>query len=188
MPALNIPKHTMKSIVDMWTMKYSFKSPDGKMYVQKDGIAMRSSLAVLFAKAFINGTRGISINAKKNLDKHNKYCRYIDDLLVCSKCMAELTNLRHSFQNKSWLSFTLELSNTKKMPLLDVMVDISDGELETSVSWHKLTEYMFEWKEWVHRPSLCVYSYLFTSSEHIIGRPYRTTAAENCTIKSASSK
>ena len=46
--------------------------------------------------------------------------------------MAELTHLIDSLQNESRLSFTIELSNNNKIPFLDVLVDISNEELETS--------------------------------------------------------
>ena len=111
-------------------MECSFRRPDEKTYVEKDGVAMGSPLGVLFAEAFM---AHVESTVMQNLEKSKIYCRYIDDIFVCSKGMAELTNLRVSFQKEFGLSFTIELSNTNKMLFLDVLVNISNGELKTSV-------------------------------------------------------
>ena len=129
-PALKIPKTIMKSLLEICTMECSFRSPEGKMYVQRDGVAMGSPLGVLFAEAFMADVESDVIG---NIGKPQIYCRYIDDIFVCSRDIAELTQLKNALQEKSGLTFTTELSNDNKIPFLDVLVDASGGDLITSV-------------------------------------------------------
>ena len=76
---LKLPRNILKRMLEICTAEAPFRCPQGKLYVQKDGVAMGSPLGVLFAEAFMAHIEATVITP------HNKpkiYCRYIDDIFI----------------------------------------------------------------------------------------------------------
>ena len=131
LPPPSIPKHIMEEMLKICTTEAPFRCPEGKLYVQHDGIAMGSPLGVLFAQAFMSAVEELTF---KNGDvKPQLYCRYIDDIFVCTHSSELLEKLRLRLQEISGLNFTVEMNTGGKLPFLDVLVDSTSGEFVTSV-------------------------------------------------------
>ncbi|XP_076045664.1 uncharacterized protein LOC143027903 [Oratosquilla oratoria] len=92
---------------------------------------MGSPLGVLFAQAFMPAVEE-AVFQDDNI-KPQLYCRYIDDIFVCTQSNVLLENLRLHLQEESGLSFTIELNKDGILPFLDVLVDSSSREFATSV-------------------------------------------------------
>ena len=105
---------------------------DGKLYRQKDGLAMGSPLAPTLSNLFM----GV-LECKHLKSKHSKnvkfYRRFVDDLAL----IFENENDIVSFFNyaNSWhpnIKFTKEIGQ-KNIPFLDINIDITNNELTTDV-------------------------------------------------------
>ena len=132
-----IPTEPLRKLLELCTRKAPFKSPNGKLYVQIEGVAMGSPLGPTFANFYMGELeRNIFENVTEKL---LTYVRYVDDILVLVNCEDELVHLRKVFQETSVLNFTYELGVNGKMPFLDVQVDKNSTNFRTSV-YHKPTD------------------------------------------------
>ena len=80
----------MEELLLICTSKAPFRCPQGKLYVQHDGIAMGSPLGVLFANAFMSAIEEVF---RDNDLVPQIYCRYIDDLFVCARSQNQIEEL-----------------------------------------------------------------------------------------------
>ena len=118
------------------TTEAPFRSPDGSLYLQTDGVAMGSPLGVLFANAYMAKVEDDVISS---LDPPpHIYRRYVDDMFVEVGDENDLEQLRLKFEDRSLLHFTKEVGIGNKLPFLDVEVKIADGQHQLSVH-RKLT-------------------------------------------------
>ena len=131
LPPPSIPKSVMKEMLTICTTEVPFRCPEGKLYVQQDGIAMGSPLGVLFAQAFMSAVEDLAFQDGDVIP--NLYCRYIDDIFVCSQSEERLDKLRSSLQEISSLKFSVELNVNGTLPFLDVLVDSTADSFATSV-------------------------------------------------------
>ena len=60
------------------------------------------------------------------------YCRYVDEIFMLFENGSQFDDLRSKFENNSVLKFTTELNVNEKLPFLDMLLDNSKIELETS--------------------------------------------------------
>ena len=127
-----IPEHVMKPMLRLCTKKAPFRSPDGSLYYQTDGIAMGSPLGVLFAQAYMAHVEHTVLTCE-DVKKPTMYCRYIDDILVDVDDHDHLTDLKKKLEETSGLDFTTEISEGGKINYLDVFLDGSHRTYETSV-------------------------------------------------------
>ena len=131
LPPPKMPKGIMKELLLACTTEAPFRCPEGKLYVQKDGIAMGSPLGVLFAQAFMAYVENEALNNQSV--KPLLYCRYIDDIFVCVDNLHLLEELRYSLQSISGLNFSVELNSNNTLPFLDVLVEAAHDDFVTSV-------------------------------------------------------
>ena len=113
------------------TTEAPFRSPDGNLYLQTDGVAMGSPLGVLFANAYMAKVEGDVISSLN--EAPHIYRRFVDDIFVEVRNEGDLEQLRLKLEHLSVLHFTSELGVGNKLPFLDVEVDISDGQHQLSV-------------------------------------------------------
>ena len=119
-PKIDIPKTLLKSLLELCTKEAPFVAPDGRMYKQVDGVAMGSPLGVLFANFFMGR---VERDAFSTSQKPTIYARYVDDIFVLAKDVAEVQQLQQHLQEISGLHFTVELSSEGRLPFLDVLVN-----------------------------------------------------------------
>ncbi|XP_076056175.1 uncharacterized protein LOC143034116 [Oratosquilla oratoria] len=74
------------------TKEVPFRCPEGKLYMQTDGVSMGSPLGVLFAQAFMAEVEQ-RVFQISDMTPHI-YCRYIDDIFVSTKSTKDLELLR----------------------------------------------------------------------------------------------
>ena len=123
-----IPKHTLRELLLICTTEVPFKDMDGNMYIQCDGVSMGSPLGPTFANFFM---AEVENRALSNIQV-SLYCRYIDDIfLICNADSLKL--LQTEMMTISGMNFTFERSVNNKLPFLNVLVDVTDGQVRTSV-------------------------------------------------------
>ena len=130
-PAPRLPCGILKGLLEICTKDTPFRSPEGKLFRQIDGVAMGSPLGVLFAEAYMSHIEAIALGSMEI--KPFIYCRYIDDIFVDITDERHLTELKTSLETNSVLNFTSELSTNNKIPFLDVSVNSTTGKFLTSV-------------------------------------------------------
>ena len=129
MDAPEMPEATMKAMLRLCTKEAPFKSPQGDMYLQGDGIAMGSPLGVLFAQAYMAAVEETVLA----VSKPSVYARYVDDIYVDIESEDALIELKRRLEQESGLTFTLESSVNNKINFLDVAVDSSGPQTKTDV-------------------------------------------------------
>ena len=103
----------------------------GKLYVQKDGVAMGSPLGPLFANFYMAHVENLVLNDPEIAPA--TYVRYVDDVFVDVRGQAHLLSLIAQFEANSVLHFTYEMSINGTLPFLDVLVESRDGRYVTDV-------------------------------------------------------
>lgn len=131
LPPLRVPRNILREMLKACTTEAPFRSPEGKMYLQQDGVAMGSPLGVLFAQAFMANVEEMTL--QDTATKPYIYCRYIDDIFVCIRDTAALEDLKTRMQEYSGLRFTVELNERGKLPFLDVNVDATSDVFSLDV-------------------------------------------------------
>lgn len=126
-----MPQDIMKQLLKICTTETPFTSPDGKIYLQCDGVSMGSSLGPLFANFYMSF---IENNILPVLDNPPFiYTRYVDDIFLVIKNTSTLEEIKHKFEEFSVLKFTYELESKKSLNFLDVKVIRTNSGLETTV-------------------------------------------------------
>ena len=118
------------------TTEVPFRSPDGSLYVQIDGVAKRSPLGILFANAYMAKIEDDVISSL-NFPPHI-YRRFVDDIFVEVRDEDDLEQLRLKLDESSVLNFTSESGTGNRLPFLDVEVKMSEGQHQLRV-YRKLT-------------------------------------------------
>ena len=130
-PSLPIPEDCLRRLLKLCTMSAPFITHKGEMYTQIDGVAMGSSLGVLFADFYMGV---IEERVFSNQPKPDIYCRYVDDTFVKTDSPEKVEELRRCFEESSALRFTSESSDNGHLPFLDVKVSQgSDNKFSTEV-------------------------------------------------------
>ena len=130
-PALS--EKIMEKMLQACTSKALFRDPNGNLYRQKEGIAMGSPLGVLFANAYMNEIEDRVFNSSDFTVRPHIYKRYVDDIYLEVANEGDLNKLKEEMESKSILKFTYEIGTDKKLPFLDVCVNISDGHHDLQV-------------------------------------------------------
>ena len=120
----DIPEHIMCAMLRLCTTRAPFRCPQGKLYYQKEGVAMGSPLGVLFAQAFMADVED-HVLADESVRPY-MYHRYVDDILLDIKDDAALDSLKCNLQEFSGLTFTVEKSVEDRINYLDVHIDASE--------------------------------------------------------------
>lgn len=133
--APNFPQKILKEMLLLCTKEAPFRTPDGRIYLQIDGVAMGSPLGPTFANFYMGHLEKLVF---EQMEKPSIYTRYVDDIFLQVNSEGDLIHLKEVFEKNSVLKFTYEMSMNKKLPFLDVMVTSDNGKFSTSV-YHKPT-------------------------------------------------
>ena len=169
-PPPKIPSNILKELLEICTKEAPFKSPEGKLYLQIEGVAMGSPLGPTFAN-FYMGDLEKRILTNTN-SKPSIYARYVDDIFTQVQDEAQLTNLKQEFQDNSVLNFTNEVNVENKLPFLDILVDTSNNNFHTSV-YHKPTDH----GKCLNAHSECVEKYKNSVINNYLTRAYKVTSS-----------
>ncbi|XP_068233348.1 uncharacterized protein [Palaemon carinicauda] len=104
---LNIPEQALRTLLAICTKRTPFTTHRGHVYLQKNAVAMVSSLGVLFANFYMGV---VEERVFSQLECPLAYFRYIDDTFVKATSTQAFENLRRTFEDNSILHFTLENS------------------------------------------------------------------------------
>ena len=130
-PPPNIPRPILEKLLRACTCEAPFKTPDGRLYLQTDGVAMGSPLGVTFANFYMCDVENRVLLNQDNIPKI--YCRYVDDIFVVVRDEAHLIHIKTEMERHSVLNFTYELSVNNKIPFLDIVVEGQTDKYVTSV-------------------------------------------------------
>ena len=61
------------------------------------------------------------------------YGRYIDDIFITTRSTDDVNRLKEAFKNNSVLNFTIENSQQKTLPFLDILISQKDNKFNTEV-------------------------------------------------------
>ena len=126
-----IPKNLLRELLILCTSNAPFRHINGKLFYQKEGIAMGSPLGPTFANFYMGHIENKVLN-DLNI-KPAVYTRYVDDVFVMVENENKLLELKKKFEDASILKFTYEISKNNKIPFLDVNVQILKNKFVTSV-------------------------------------------------------
>ncbi|XP_068200698.1 uncharacterized protein [Palaemon carinicauda] len=127
---LNIPEEALRTLLETCTKKAPFTTHRGHMYIQKDSVAMGSPLDVLVANFYTGVVEERVFSQIRNPDV---YVRYIDDTFVIAPSTQGIEALRRTFEECSFLKFTVEHSNDGQLPFLDVLISPNPTRFDRSV-------------------------------------------------------
>ena len=165
-PPPKIPPTLLRQLLQLCTKQLPFKSPQGCMYLQIEGIAMGSPLGPLFANMYMSYLEN-TIFSNHNSRPH-LYARYMDDIFIQTENINELLNIKKLFEQNSVLKFTHELSNNNKLAFLDTLIDISSNSFHTSV-YHKPTD----GGQCLNAESECTDKYKNSVIQNFLNRAYK---------------
>ena len=168
LPPPKIPKEILKQMLELCTKEAPFRSPDGNLYLQIEGVAMGSPLGPTFANFYMGHLEEQIFENGNN--KPSIYARYVDDIFVQVNSVDQLIELKEKFQRNSVLNFTYELHVDNKLPFLDVMVTSTNTKFDTKV-YHKPTNY----GTCLNANSECVDKYKDSVVVNYLNRAYRVT-------------
>jgi hypothetical protein len=125
-----IPKEVLRKLLLLCTTEVPFYNIDGKMWLQVDGVTMGSPLGPTFANFFMSEVENRALD---NITARPViYARYIDDMfLLCSEYTLE--TLKNEMILISGLNFTFESGVNRKLPFLNVLVEVQDERFKTLV-------------------------------------------------------
>ena len=126
-----IPELILRELLSICTKEMPFKTPDGSLYKQTDGVAMGSPLGPLFAN-FYMGDLETNVFNSSNVKPHI-YARYVDDIFIQVENDKQISDLKLEFEKRSVLKFTIEKNVQNKIPFLDVNIDTSNNTFKTTV-------------------------------------------------------
>ena len=171
MPPLNIPQNILEDLLRACTTKAIFRSPEGKLYNQINGIAMGSPLGPTFANFYMGNLEN---KISSELDNKPKiYCRYVDDIFILVRDKNEIISLKTKMEENSVLKFTCEIGNSK-IPFLDVDVSANGDKFITKV-YKKPTD-----KGWcLNGKSECPDRYKISVIRTYIRRAYKISSSED---------
>ena len=81
LPPPNIDRNQLSQLLLACTTKCPFSLINGLLYLQKDGVAMGSSLGVTFANFYMCHIENSILDTEPEF-KPTTYCRYIEDIFI----------------------------------------------------------------------------------------------------------
>ena len=106
LPPPKLPRAVLEKLLHACTTECPFRGPDGKLYVQKEGVAMGSPLGPLFANFYMCFIENNTLNEASPAP--TTYCRYVDDIFVEVQDDEHLLRVLASFEANSVLRYTSE--------------------------------------------------------------------------------
>ena len=131
LPPLPMPSGLLKEMLGACTREAPFRSPEGRLYLQVDGVAMGSPLGVLFAESYMSFVETEALAGMA--EKPYIYSRYLDDIFVDIKDEPSLMHLKEELERHSVLTFTTEVGENNTLAFLDIDISAPSGQFNTSV-------------------------------------------------------
>ena len=128
---LALSPEILKNLLIACTKDSPFRGPDGKLYTQKDGIAMGSPLGPLFANFYMAHVEEKTFGSPEITP--TMYCRYVDDAFIEVRDQAHLLTVITELEKNSVLKFTYEKPHDNCLAFLDVIVEATPERYITSV-------------------------------------------------------
>ena len=169
-PPPKIPSEILRQLLELCTKEAPFRCPEGKLYLQIEGVAMGSPLGPTFANFYMG-----DLEKRVFEDPEQKpviYARYVDDIFVQIESEAKLIALKQLFQSNSALNFTYELNVNNKLPFLDILVDTNNNTFHTTV-YHKPTDH----GKCLNANSECVSKYKNSVITNYLNRAYKVSSS-----------
>ena len=121
----------LKDLLIACTKDSPFRGPEGKLYTQKDGVAMGSPLGPLFASFYMAYVENKTFSKREISPK--TYCRYVDDVFLEVRDENHLLAIIAELEKNSVLRFTYEKHRDNCLAFLDVIVKATPDRYITSV-------------------------------------------------------
>jgi hypothetical protein len=131
-PPRQISKVIMKKLLIICTTKTPFRSPDGQLYQQINGVSMGTPLGPTFANYYMCNLENTVFANNPSL-KPPTYCRYVDDIFMVLDNFHQLTTIKTAFETCSVLNFTFEIESMKQIPFLDTLITRNNQIVTTSI-------------------------------------------------------
>jgi len=128
----DISADILRQLLRICTTRTPFRSVDGDLYVQRDGVSMGSALGPCFADFYMCQLENRVFDECPNL-KPTVYARYVDDCFLLVRDLETVDSIRSKFISMSVLNFTFELEKSRQLPFLDILVNRSSNSFNTSV-------------------------------------------------------
>ena len=161
-----ITPESLRQLLMICTTKTPFKSPDGSIYQQTDGVSMGTPLGPLISNWYMCSLENKTFNDNYAL-KPPIYCRYMDDIILVLDNISQLFNLKKAFTDNSVLNFTHEIEYSKKISFLDTLVTRTTKNLKTTV-YRKATNT----GECLNYSSICPQRYKTAVIKNFLHRAY----------------
>ena len=129
-PPPNLPKETLKKLLEICTKESPFKHIDGTIYKQKDGVAMGSPLGCIFANYYMTNIEENVLASATN--EPTLYARYVPDIILVVNSEDRITDLFRKMKNVSVRKFTYEIGYDK-LQFLYVSIKTNNDHFQTSV-------------------------------------------------------
>ena len=104
------------------------------IYVQIDGVSMRSVLASIFSNFYMSDLENKTFTI---IRKPSIYLRYVNDILILVNDINEINIQPDTFQKYSVLNFTHEPYKNNKIYFLDVLIDTNNNYNNFTTSTYK---------------------------------------------------
>ena len=116
-PSRDMPQEILKSLLQLCTKESPFKTPEGTLYKQIEGVTMGSPLGSTFANFYMGHLKN-AIFENSNI-KSTLYARYVDNIFLEVDSEEQLIKIKEAMESRSVLKITYELRLNKKLPFLD---------------------------------------------------------------------
>ena len=165
-PPPQISQNLLRQFLYLCTKVLPFRSPNGKMYMQINGVAMGSPLGPLFTKFYMADLENNVFSDSVN--KPHIYARYVDDMFINTDDEHKLEEIKLAFTANSDLNFTTENSTNNRLAFLDTLIDNSQNTFSTTV-YHKPTDL----GQCLNANSDCTDKYKNSVIKNYLNRAYR---------------
>ena len=128
---LALSPEILRNLLVACTKDSPFRGPDGKLYTQKDGVAMGSALGPLFANFYMAHVEEATFSIPDL--KPTTYCRYVDYAFLEVRDREHLLAIISALEKNSVLKFTYENQQDNTLAFLDVFVQTTPDKYVTSV-------------------------------------------------------
>ena len=115
-----------------YTTEAPFRSPDEKLFLQTEGVAVHGfTLGPTFANFYMGNLEEFVL--ANNDIKSSIYCRYGEDILNVVRNETHLLQLKQQLESSSVLNFTYETSVNGKMSFLDANIKSDNGKFVSDI-------------------------------------------------------
>ena len=124
LPPLKINPNRLRKILLTCTTEVPFHDHLGNIYVQTDGVTMRSVLGSIFINFYVSNLENKIFSS---IRKPIRYLRFVDDILILANDISEINILQGTFWINSVLNFPHGINKNYKISFLDVRIDTNNN-------------------------------------------------------------